>query len=123
MAELIVGIGLQPGARAEDILAAVAETFGDTTFEAFATVDVRGNDIGLRYAANALGVRIDTFTAVELAAVDVPHPGAAAKEHLGTPSVAEAAAILASGGAPLVQQKTVANGIVLAAARVQDPVP
>ena len=117
MADLIVGIGLQTETTAEDILSAVADVFGDTAFEAFATVDVRATDIGLRYAASTLGVRIDSFTVTELAAVRVPNPGTRSQQHLGTSSVAEAAAILASGGGPLVQQKRVINGIVLASAR------
>ncbi|KAA0023272.1 cobalamin biosynthesis protein [Antrihabitans cavernicola] len=120
---LIVGIGLQSGATADDILAALSEVFGKASVDVLATVDVRAKDVGLHCAASSLGVRIDTFTAADLAEVHVPNPGTASRDRLGTPSVAEAAAILASGGAALVQQKRVVNGIVLAAARAQRPVP
>jgi cobalamin biosynthesis protein CbiG len=52
-------------------------------------------------AAAHFGVPLRTFTAADLAAVDVPTPSAVVARHVGTPSVAEAAALL-SGARLLV---------------------
>ncbi|GAB3883633.1 hypothetical protein GCM10029964_043330 [Kibdelosporangium lantanae] len=61
-------------------------------------------------------------TAAELAAVEVPHPSAAVEASVGTPSVAEAAALLGARGVggrvELVAPKTSRGNVTVAAARV-----
>ncbi|MBU7599703.1 Rv2231c family pyridoxal phosphate-dependent protein CobC [Streptomyces sp. P38-E01] len=64
---------------------------------ALATVDVRAREPGITAAAQELGVPLRCYPAPALAAVEVPHPSAAADTSLGTPSVAEAAALLGAG--------------------------
>lgn len=117
MPELVVGIGARPGVAADDLLGAVAEFLGDAVPAVFATIDRRAGEPGLAEAAERLGVEVVAFTAIRLAAVPVPHPSDSTARALGTPSVAEAAALLASGAGELVREKCVVRGIVLAAAR------
>nr|WP_260605692.1 Rv2231c family pyridoxal phosphate-dependent protein CobC [Streptomyces sp. WAC01280] len=62
-----------------------------------ATVDARAAEPGVAGAAAELGVPLRGFAAGELAAVSVPHPSALPLAATGTPSVAEAAALLSAG--------------------------
>ena len=70
---------------------------------ALATVDAKADEAGLFEAAETLGVPFVTHPAGELATVAVPNPSAAAQQAVGTPSVAEAAALI--GGQELLVPK------------------
>ncbi|MGW0333988.1 precorrin-3B C(17)-methyltransferase [Streptomyces sp. NPDC003011] len=99
---LVVGVGASRGAPAEEVL----ELIGGALREAglspasvaeLATVDAKADEPGIVQAARHLGVPLVTHSAEELAAVDVPHPSDAPLAAVGTPSVAEAAALLRGG--------------------------
>jgi cobalamin biosynthesis protein CbiG len=109
---LVVGVGMRRGTEAASIVAAVREVVGDNEIWLLATVDRRAAEPGLRAAAAELAVEVVAFTPAELAAVDVPNPSAHSMATLGTPSVAEAAAILAGG--PLLTPRRSIGGIVVA---------
>ncbi|WP_433631040.1 cobalamin biosynthesis protein [Nocardia sp. CA-120079] len=111
--ELVVGLGFRSGTSTGRILNALREVLGDKLITCLATIDRRAEE--LRAAADCLGVSVRTFTAAELAQVDVPNPSARTDDALGTASVAEAAALLAADG-PLVIPKRTVDGIVIAAA-------
>ncbi|WP_330179182.1 cobalamin biosynthesis protein [Nocardia sp. NBC_01503] len=115
-----VGIGLRAGAEAAIIAAAVRACLGDFEIACLATVDRRANEPGLVGAAQLLGVPVVVFPVDQLARVPVPNPSARTAEALGTPSVAEAAALSASRGGELTVPKTVISGITLAAALIRD---
>jgi cobalt-precorrin 5A hydrolase len=53
-----------------------------------------------RDVAGQHGWRIRFHPAAELAAVEVPNPSEIVRRHTGTPSVSEAAALLAAGAGP-----------------------
>lgn len=114
MPDVIVGVGIRPGTVTEVILAAIGAVRGDHRVARLATVDKRACEAGLLSAAIALGVDIVSYTAAELAAVGVPNPSEHSLRTLGTSSVAEAAAILASGSETLAVPKRVVNGVVVA---------
>ncbi|WP_374196008.1 cobalamin biosynthesis protein [Streptomyces sp. TS71-3] len=90
-----------------------------------ATVEARAAEPGLRRAAALLGVPLAAYSASALALVRVPHPSQVAQSAVGTPSVAEAAALLRGGR--LVVPKTVSAGrparATCAVARLPDPAP
>lgn len=118
---LAVGVGCHQGIKEEAVLALVHEVFSRERLslrcvKALATVAARKNEPGLQAAARRLGVEFLWFTATELAAVSAPNPSAVAARHLGTPSVAEAAALKAAGGSLLVP-KVKAPHLTLAVAR------
>lgn len=69
-----------------------------------ATLDGKSREPGIMGAAARLGVPVLAYAADELAAVAVPHGSRAALAAVGTPSVAEAAA-LARGGELLVPKR------------------
>lgn len=64
---------------------------------AVASADVKADEPAILALADALGVPTRFFAPAELAVVDVPTPSAVVAWHVGTPSVAEAAALLAAG--------------------------
>ncbi|MEU0252852.1 precorrin-3B C(17)-methyltransferase [Streptomyces sp. NPDC006184] len=106
---LVVGVGASKGAPAEEVLALVGEALREAglsprSVAELATVDAKAEEPGIVAAAERLGVPVVTYTAGELAAVEVPNPSAAPLTAVGTPSVAEAAA-LARGGELLVPKR------------------
>ena len=64
---------------------------------AVASIDLKADEPALLQLAEVQGWTIRFHTAAELAAVDVPNPSETVRRHTGTPSVSEAAALLAAG--------------------------
>ncbi|GJF30826.1 hypothetical protein KNE206_35260 [Kitasatospora sp. NE20-6] len=120
---LVAGVGARPGTTADEILHlldAALDTAGlhRADIAALATLDIRTAEPGLREAARALGVPLTGHPAPALAAVGVPHPSTAVRDAVGTPSVAEAAALAgAPGGSLLVPKQASARATVAIARR------
>ncbi|MET9215285.1 MULTISPECIES: cobalamin biosynthesis protein [unclassified Nocardia] len=120
---VVVGIGVRPGADAEKITRAVESVVGDTaTVTCLATIDRRAPDPGVRAAAAALGVPVVAFSAAQLAEVGTPHRSPRTARAVGTPSVAEAAALLAGRG-ELLCGRTIVDGVVIAVATIGASAP
>ena len=115
-AGLAVGIGFRPGTSAEQIVGAIREVVGDRAIRVLATVDRRASELGFLSAAHELRVPATAFTPAELAEIEVPNPAPRTAAAIGTPGVAEAAALLACGTGHLVIPKTVAGSVTIAAA-------
>lgn len=116
---MAVGLGLRPNTAPERILAALAEVLPRRRIACLATIDRRAGESGPHAAAAALGIPVRFYSADALAGVAVPNPSPRTAAALGTPSVAEAAALLAGGGVLLLSRCTV-DGIVIAAALVSE---
>ncbi|WAX80704.1 precorrin-3B C(17)-methyltransferase [Streptomyces sp. KMM 9044] len=106
---LVVGVGASKGVPADEVLALVGGALRDAGLSAaslarLATVDAKAGEPGIVETARLLGVPLVTYAAEELARVDVPNPSDAPLAAVGTPSVAEAAA-LAGGGELLVPKR------------------
>ncbi|MGY6022136.1 precorrin-3B C(17)-methyltransferase [Streptomyces spinosirectus] len=106
---LVVGVGASRGAPADEVLELVEGALRDAglsprSVAALATVDAKRDEPGIVAAAARLGVPVLTYPAEELAKVEVPNPSDAPLGAVGTPSVAEAAA-LARGGELLVPKR------------------
>ncbi|NSC20963.1 cobalamin biosynthesis protein [Streptomyces albus subsp. chlorinus] len=100
---ITVGVGTCSGVTAEEVLAALERALGraglaEHDVTALATVRARAEEPGLLAAARRLGLPLFAYDARTLARVRVPHPSAFSRTAVGTPSVAEAAALLAGGG-------------------------
>ncbi|MBR7678132.1 cobalamin biosynthesis protein, partial [Streptomyces daliensis] len=98
---LAVGVGASRGVTADEVLLLVEETLDEAGLSVrsvteLATVDAKANEPGLLAAAERLGVPLRTYPAEALSAVEVPNPSDAPRAAVGTPSVAEAAALLAA---------------------------
>ncbi|WP_432380677.1 cobalamin biosynthesis protein [Duganella sp. P38] len=72
------------GARADQVVAA-------------ASITLKKDEVALLALAEENGWPLHFYEAHELAAVDVPHPSETVRKYTGTPSVSEAAALLAAG--------------------------
>lgn len=119
---LVVGVGASRGAPVAEVLGLVEDTLRGAGLSAaslaeLATVDAKADEPGLLRAAERLGVPLVTYSAAELAEVDVPNPSKAPLAALGTPSVAEAAALL-RGGELLVPKRKSAGWPAMATCAV-----
>lgn len=100
---LVVGVGASRGASADEVVELIGQALGEAALApgsvaALATVDAKADEPGILAAAERLGVPLRTHPAEALAGVVVPNPSEAPREAVGTPSVAEAAALLTAGG-------------------------
>ncbi|MEV0739263.1 precorrin-3B C(17)-methyltransferase [Streptomyces sp. NPDC050549] len=99
---LVVGVGASRGAPVDEVLGLVEGAVRDAglslaSLAELATVDAKSDEPGIVEAARRLGVPLVTHSAEELAAVQVPNPSEAPLAAVGTPSVAEAAALVGGG--------------------------
>ncbi len=126
MKSLVVGLGSSRGVRASAVWSALRLAVPDlTAIIAFATVDRRRDEPGLLAVVREHGAPLHCYPAAELDAVDVPHPSESVRGHVGTRSVAEAAALLTArelGGGSLVVPKLRGEHVTVAVAAL-DPLP
>lgn len=120
-ASLVVGVGASRGAPAEDVGALVDTALADAGLSPrsvahLATIDAKADEPGILQAAADRGWAVRTHPADRLAAVDVPHPSETVRAAVGTPSVAEAAALL-DGGELLVEKRRSTMATVAVARR------
>ncbi|MGC4891275.1 precorrin-3B C(17)-methyltransferase [Micromonospora sp. DT227] len=123
---LVAGVGASRGVSADevrDLLHRELTSAGlsPASLRCLASADVKADEAGIVATADALGVPLVTHPAVTLAAVDVPHPSEVVRAAVGTPSVAEAAALLdvdgRTGDAELLVPKTASAMATVAVAR------
>ena len=120
---LVAGIGTSTSAGTAEVgalLEAALTTAGlaRASVAEVATIDRRS----AHPAVLGLGLPVRSFTAGQLAAVVVPTPSETVRAAVGTPSVCEAAALLAAGpGAELVAAKRCAGNATVALARRRGP--
>ncbi|MEU0414421.1 precorrin-3B C(17)-methyltransferase [Streptomyces griseorubiginosus] len=99
---LVVGVGASRGAPSDEVLELIESALREAglsrrSVAALATVDAKAEEPGIVAAAERFGVPLVTWSAEELAAVEVPNPSDAPLAAVGTPSVAEAAALIGGG--------------------------
>jgi cobalt-precorrin 5A hydrolase / precorrin-3B C17-methyltransferase len=120
---LVLGIGASRGASADEIDALASEVLAraglsPASVYAVATVDAKADETGILEVCALHNWALVTYAADLLAAIDVPHPSTVVLAAVGTPSVAEAAALLHAGeGAELVASKTASAMATVAVAR------
>ena len=78
----------------DEALAACQSTLIDV--QAVASINLKADEPAMQQLAQQQGWTIHFYTATELAKVDVPNPSETVRKHTGTPSVSEAAALLAA---------------------------
>ncbi len=117
---LIVGTGASRGVPAAELGQLIDDTLADLglsprSVRYIATADVKADEHGLQAAAAQRGWRVVTFPAERLAAVEVPNPSEVVRRAVGTPSVAEAAALIHPGATLLAAKRTSAHATVAVA--------
>jgi cobalt-precorrin 5A hydrolase/precorrin-3B C17-methyltransferase len=120
---LVAGIGASTAPPADEVAGLLDDALATAglsrlSVRAVATIDRRAGEPALE----VFGLPVIAYTAVELAAVTVPNPSGVVQAAVGTPSVAEAAALLAAGpGATLLFAKLASAHATVALARSPRP--
>ncbi len=120
---LVLGVGCARDARAEEVRTLVDEVLGRhelawASVAELATVERRAGHPALL----ALGLPVRTFSAQQLALQSVPNPSTVVADAVGTPSVAEAAALACAGSnGVLVVPKQRSAAVTVAVARRAQP--
>ncbi len=107
---LSAGVGCRRAADPEEVLRGVRSAleragWSPRSISVLATVDAKAGEPAVCRLAEALGVPLRVFSAGELERVRVPTPSERVRRAVGTPSVAEAAALAAAPGSRLVLPK------------------
>ncbi|MDQ0911674.1 cobalt-precorrin 5A hydrolase/precorrin-3B C17-methyltransferase [Streptomyces canus] len=123
---LVVGVGASKGAPVEEVLELIEGSLREAKLSSksiahLATVDAKAQEPGIVAAAERLGVPLVTHSAEELAAVEVPNPSDAPLAAVGTPSVAEAAALIGGGELLVAKRKSAARPAMATCAVVRRP--
>ena len=119
---LVLGVGASRGVSASELLGLIDRTLTGAGLSAgsvtgLATVDAKAGEPGITEAAALRGWPVTAYPAELLARVEVPNPSAAPLAAVGTPSVAEAAAL--TSGDDLVVAKRKSAMATVAVARIQ----
>ncbi|GLZ13561.1 precorrin-3B C(17)-methyltransferase [Actinomadura sp. NBRC 104425] len=125
---LVVGVGSARGVAADEIdeligLALDIPGLAAESVRCLATVDRKADEEGILEAARRRGWQVVAYPAEVLARVEVPNPSPVVAAEVGTPSVAEAAALHAARtfgrAAELVTEKTKSANATAAVARLR----
>lgn len=100
---VILGVGCDRGTPLETLETAVAQALaaagvGHEAVAGLATIDKKRDEGCILALAARRRWPLQFFTAEELAKVPVPNPSETVRKYMGTPAVAEAAAMLAARG-------------------------
>lgn len=123
---LVLGIGCNRGTPADEIEAFVTGQLkriflSSKSIGRIASVAAKSDETGLLDYAARLGVPLHFYSSEELNRVPFPSPPSAhALSAVGTPGVAEPAAILASGGNRLLLKKVKSENVTLAVAELKE---
>lgn len=99
--KVALGIGCDSGTPSGTIAQAVDAALqqagvNDSDVSAVASIELKADEAGLLQFAAARGWKIEFYPAAALSAVAVPNPSEVVRKYTGTPSVSEAAALLAA---------------------------
>ncbi|MFF9506005.1 precorrin-3B C(17)-methyltransferase [Streptomyces sp. NPDC014724] len=114
-ASLAVGVGASRGAPVEEVVGLIRDALDEAglsplSIAELVTVDAKADEPGIVAAAARFGVPLRTYAAEQLARIEVPNPSGAPLAAVGTPSVAEAAALAAGGELLVPKRKSAPEG-------------
>ena len=121
--DLVLGIGCDrntPYATLaqviDEALAQLQASWADV--RAVASIDLKADEVAMQELQRQRGHTIHFYPATWLAQVPVPNPSETVRKYTGTPSVSEAAALLAAGGG---QQPAPMSALVVEKHRLRGP--
>lgn len=99
--KLVLGLGCDRGTPLSTVETAIAQALASASLTLeqvvlFASIDKKQDEVALLQLAEKHALAINFYPAEKLAGVPVPSPSAVVMKYVGTPSVSEAAAILAA---------------------------
>jgi cobalt-precorrin 5A hydrolase len=120
---LVVGLGLHWDTHKDVIYVGVQKVFQQNglSFRSIRNVSSidRGSELkGLRDFSTDYNIPIQLYQEQELGAIPVPNPSQVVRNFEGTPSVAEASALISSKGTLIVQKQKFPPNMTVAVARV-----
>jgi histidinol-phosphate aminotransferase len=123
---VVVGVGASAGVNEQEVLGLITEALAEAALPAdavrlLATVEARAAEPGLLGTARQLGVPLVGHPAAALAAVPVPNPSHRVLAASGTPSVAEAAALLGGGELLVGKRKSARSTVAVATLLAAEP--
>ena len=97
-----VGLGCDRGTSLQTLSEALQQALtsidvDDHAIVELATIDKKHDEAGLLQLAENLALNLRFYSAQQLASVTVPSPSETVRKYMGTPAVAEAAALLSAG--------------------------
>lgn len=100
--KLALGLGCDRNTPAATLQQAIAEALQQIgcdihQVQAVASIDLKADEVAMHALKQQYGWRIIFYPAADLAQVTVPNPSEVVRKYTGTPSVSEAAALLAAG--------------------------
>ncbi|NEO98122.1 MAG: precorrin-3B C(17)-methyltransferase [Symploca sp. SIO2E9] len=109
---LWVGIGCERGTSKELLATAIEQTcqqyqLATAAIAAIATIELKADEVGLVELCRERNWPLQTFPAEVLSSVSVPNPSQIVAKEVGTPSVAEAAALVAASSETLLVSKQI----------------
>ena len=109
---LWIGIGCERGVSKKLVAAAIEQVcqryhLATAAIAGIASIDLKADEWGIVEFCQEYKLPFKTFRAEELALVEVPNPSQVVAQEVGTPSVAEAAALLASQAETLLVSKQI----------------
>jgi cobalt-precorrin 5A hydrolase/precorrin-3B C17-methyltransferase len=125
---LVVGIGCERGVTMDEIDEAVRACLSQhglslASLCMVASIDLKRDEPGMLSFADRYHLPVRWFSAEDLRRAGGPSPSPVVKRQVGTPGVAEPAALLASGNGPLVVPKMKQGRVTVAVARVAVALP
>ncbi|MEG3849092.1 cobalamin biosynthesis protein [Microcoleus sp. herbarium19] len=120
---LWVGIGCERGTAREFIETAIqsvcrAYHLAESSIAGIATIDTKSNETGIVELCQDRNWPLKTFAADVLSSQEVPNPSNIVANKVGTPSVAEAAALCAASGESLIKNSLLVSKQIV---RSQNP--
>ncbi len=121
---LVVGVGGSAGVGSQEVLALLEDALAQAglargSIAHLATVSAKASEPGIVEAARALGVPLRSYPPQRLAQVAVPNPSEVVRGAVGTPSVAEAAALAEGGELVVSKQKSAMATVAVARLRAR----
>lgn len=97
--KIILGIGCDRNTSLETLETAIDQALQKANLQrdsvqALATIDKKNDEVALLSLSSRQGWPLNFYSAEQLAAVEVPNPSEVVRKYMGTPAVAEAAALL-----------------------------
>jgi cobalt-precorrin 5A hydrolase / precorrin-3B C17-methyltransferase len=120
---LVAGVGCERGIAAAEMIALIESTLAEAhlstlSLAAIATLDIKADEAALHAAARHFNIPLRLFTADELRNQQAPNPSPIVEAETGTPSVSEAAALMAG---PLIVDKRKSKHATCAISRAPAP--
>lgn len=121
---LVAGIGLHTDTKKEKIIQSLYECltahgFSPKSVAKLASIKKPQQIQSLSDAAEELGIDVQYFEKEELAQIKIPNPSGVVEAFEGTPSVAEAAALKASGSVLVIEKQKFPPDLTVAVAKLQ----